>query len=112
MYEENNNPMTITEDNPKGLDKTRRIVEFYPYEESSFDLIEDDGISLDLANGSRNYGGQVKTHITSVVDGDKATLTIGKSNGNYNGYNSQPSYNFRCKCFKRAFFIRSEEWSF
>lgn len=88
MYEENNNPMTITEDNPKGLDKTRRIVEFYPYEESSFDLIEDDGISLDLANGSRNYGGQVKTHITSVVDGDKATLTIGKSNGNYNGYNS------------------------
>ncbi|MFR2767173.1 MAG: hypothetical protein ACLTAI_01800 [Thomasclavelia sp.] len=38
----------FAETNEKGLDKTRRIVEFYPYGETSFDLLEDDGISLRL----------------------------------------------------------------
>ena len=88
MYEENNNPMAISETNEKGLDKSRRIVEFYPYGETSFDLVEDDGISLDYdqETNERDYGGKVTTHITSKVEGDKATLTIGKSKGEYEGY--------------------------
>ncbi|MFR2445867.1 MAG: discoidin domain-containing protein, partial [Thomasclavelia spiroformis] len=90
MYEENNNPMAVSETNEKGLDKTRRIVEFYPYGETSFDLLEDDGISLDYdeATNERDYGGKVTTHITSKVDGDKATLTIGASKGSYEGYDA------------------------
>ena len=90
MYEENNNPMAISETNEKGLDKTRRIVEFYPYGETSFDLLEDDGISLDYdeATNERDYGGKVTTHITSKVEGDKATLTIGASKGSYEGYDA------------------------
>ncbi len=90
MYEENNNPMAITETNEKGLDKTRRIVEFYPYGETSYDLVEDDGITLnyDEATNERDYGGEVTTHITSKVEGDTATLTIGASKGTYEGYDA------------------------
>lgn len=33
----------------KKLDKTRRIIEFYPHKRNLFDLVEDDdGISLDI----------------------------------------------------------------
>lgn len=89
MYEENNNPMASSEGNEKGLDKTRRIIEFYPHKETSFDLVEDDGISLDITeDGTRDYGGKVTTHMKSVVDGDVATLTIEPSKGNYKGYDS------------------------
>ena len=91
MYEENNNPMHISETNEKGLDKTRRIIEFYPYGSTSFDLLEDDGISLDFdaETNARDYGGRVSTHITSVVEGNKATLTVEPSQGSYAGYDSE-----------------------
>ncbi len=88
MYENNNNAMAVTETNKKGLDKTRRIVEFYPHGDTSYDLFEDDGISLDLAeDGTRNYGGKVSTHMTSSVKGNTATLTVEESKGSYKGYN-------------------------
>ena len=91
MYEENNNPMEVSETNEKGLDKSRRIVEFYPYGETSFDLVEDDGITLEFNadTNSRDYGGRVTTQFTSVVKGDVATLTAGKSSGTYDGYESK-----------------------
>ena len=89
MYEDNNNPMAMSETNKKGLDKTRRIVEFYPHGTTSYDLFEDDGISLDLAeDGTRNYGGKVSTHMTSAVKGTTATLTVEASKGSYEGYDS------------------------
>ena len=50
MYEENNNPGEITEVNEKGLDKTKRIIEFWPDGETDFDLYEDDGRSIDVTN--------------------------------------------------------------
>lgn len=85
MYEENNNPMPISATNLKGLDKTRRVIEFYPDGNSEYQLIEDDGISINPQNLS--YGNKVTTRITSAVNNDVATLTIHNSNGNYNGYN-------------------------
>lgn len=90
MYEENNNPMAATAENKKGLDKTRRIIEFYPYENTSYQLKEDDGLTLN-ANESDNvkkYGGRVTTDINSSVQGTTATLTANKSTGSYTGYES------------------------
>ena len=91
MYEENNNPGAVTATNKKGLDKTKRIIEFWPDGETDFDLYEDDGRSIDVSNGSEvSYGGSVTTHITSSVDEEagRATLTIEPSKGNYKGYDS------------------------
>ncbi len=93
MYEENNNPMAKTSDNAKGLDKTRRIIEFYPSAKAgtkgtSYTLKEDDGITMDMVDGTPNYGGTVTTKLTSAVDGNVATLTAGQSSGSYAGYDS------------------------
>lgn len=99
MYEENNNPNPKNETNTKGLDKTKRIVEFYPYGESSFELFEDDGVSLNVHKNndkieSVDYGNSVKTLINSNVEGTKATLTINKSEGSYSGYDSNRETTF------------------
>lgn len=91
MYEENNNPGEVTETNEKGLDKTKRIIEFWPDGKTDFDLYEDDGRSIDVTNESEvSYGGSVTTHITSVADegAQTATLTIEASKGNYDDYDS------------------------
>ena len=91
MYEENNNPGEITETNEKGLDKTKRIIEFWPDGETDFDLYEDDGRSVDVTDEEEvSYGGSVSTHITSKVDetAGTATLTVEASEGSYDGYDS------------------------
>ena len=97
MYEENNNPQAITETNKKGLDKTRRIVEFWPAGDSEYTLFEDDGKTINSepkdVEGygvvkNVDYGDHVSTKITSKVEGDTATLTIGKSEGGIPGYSS------------------------
>ena len=92
MYEENNNPGAVTDTNEKGLDKTKRIIEFWPDGKTDFDLYEDDGRSIAVTNESEvSYGGSVTTHITSSVDEDEktATLTIEASEGDYEGYDSE-----------------------
>ena len=102
MYEDNNNPMAITKTNKKGLDKTRRIVEFYPHGTTSYDLVEDDGISMDLEkDGTRNYGGKVSTHMSSTVKDGKATLTVEASKGSYEGYDSNRHSTFVVNVSKR-----------
>lgn len=91
MYEENNNPGEVTKTNEKGLDKTKRIIEFWPDGETDFDLYEDDGRSIGVSDPEEvSYGGSVTTHITSSVDEDEqtATLTIEESEGDYEGYDS------------------------
>ena len=41
MYAENNNPEEVSETNTKGLDRSQRIVEFYPHGSTSFERYED-----------------------------------------------------------------------
>ena len=97
MYEANNNPQAITETNPEGLDRTKRITEFFATEgEGSFTGYEDDGSTAiatvdesDEAYGSQNdvtYGGHVSTKYTSKVGDGTGIFTIGASEGSYEGY--------------------------
>lgn len=97
MYEANNNPQAKTESNDKGLDKTRRIVEFFATEgEGSYVGFEDDGSSLsnsqdktDEEYGTQNrvsYGDHVSTTYKSKVEGDRAVYTAEASEGDYDGY--------------------------
>lgn len=103
MYEENNNPVAISDDNPDGLDKTKRIVEFYPEGTSEYTLYEDDGMTANatLTNDDEygtineiSYGEHVETRFTSAVIGDTATLTAEASTGTYEGYDSNRTTKF------------------
>ena len=88
MYEENNNPET-------DLDKSNRIVEFWPAGSTEYTVIEDDGSTMtnetteDEEYGTIDhisYGGHVSTKLTSVVEDDTVTLTAEASEGSYVGY--------------------------
>ncbi len=113
MYEENNNPNPKNDINTKGLDKTKRIVEFYPYGDTSFELFEDDGVSLNVHKKndkieSVDYGDNVKTLINSKVEGTKATLTINKSEGTYNGYDSNRETTFIVNVSKKPTSVNAQ----
>lgn len=100
MYAEHN---VAVEGVENGVDKTQRIVEFWPEGETDFSAIEDDGASMtndiqsvegygDLDN--IDYGDHVTTKYTSKVDGDTATLTAEKSTGSYAGYDQNKDTTF------------------
>lgn len=117
MYEENNNPVAISEDNPDGLDKTKRIVEFYPQGTTDYTLYEDDGMTANSTItedddygtiNSINYGDHVETHFTSAVNGDKAVLTAEASQGYIRRLRFQPPDQVCCERIQEAD-IRSDQ---
>ena len=87
-----------------GLDRSVRLVEFWPEGTTDFNAIEDDGsyIENDLDTSDSEYGSvdnikygsHVKTKYTSVVEGTKATLTAEKSTGTYAGYEKDKDTTF------------------
>ena len=100
MYAEHNSALPGTEDS---VDKSIRLVEFWPEGEADFTAIEDDGSYIennvteeegygDLENIS--YGDHVSTTYTSKVDGDTATLTATASTGTYKGYDKEKDTTF------------------
>ena len=73
MFEAHNNAATKTETNKGGIDKTKRLVEFYPDKESEYTQYEDEGNTVDNSNLEEvNYGSNVTTHFTSSVKDGKA----------------------------------------
>lgn len=105
MYEANNNPQEVTDSNPDGLDKTSRIVDFYPIAgDNSYTSYEDDGSSITNATEKDeeygtidkiDYNGHVETVFKSSVKGDTATFTANASTGGYDGYDSNRSTTFK-----------------
>ena len=100
MYAEHN---VAVEGVENGVDKTQRIVEFWPDGESDFSAIEDDGNSMtnnitevegygDLDD--IDYGDHVTTKYTSKVEDGTATLTAEKSSGTYAGYDQNKDTTF------------------
>lgn len=100
MYAEHN---VAVEGVENGVDKTQRIIEFWPDGESDFSAIEDDGTSVtntiteEAGYGDLDdidYGDHVTTKYTSSVDGNTATLTAEKSTGSYSGYDQNKDTTF------------------
>ncbi len=86
MYPENNNPEAVSETNEQGLDRTQRIVEFWPAGSTEFEAYEDDG---------KTQGGAGTTTLyTSVVEDGTATLTANKTIGTYTGMQHERSTEF------------------
>ena len=105
MYEANNNPEPITDTNPEGTDRTKRIVEFFAVDgENEYTLFEDTGSYIENnidnsdpeygAEDNISYGSNVSTTFTSSVEGDTATFTANASEGTYDGYDSNRTTTF------------------
>lgn len=86
MYSENNNPEAVSETNVDGLDKSQRIVEFYPNGSTEFEAYEDDGKTLG--------GSSTTTLLTSDVKDGKAVLKANRSVGSYTGMVKERSTEF------------------
>ena len=103
MYAEHNSALASTDESAKSVDKSIRLIEFWPNEESEFTAIEDDGNSISneitQEDGygdveSIDYGEHVTTKYTSSVVNGTATLTAEQSTGSYNGYESTKDTTF------------------
>ncbi|MGT2771842.1 discoidin domain-containing protein, partial [Streptococcus marimammalium] len=79
-------PMTNPNNNPTEIDRTNRLITFYPHKDSHFTLVEDDGLTVDYKSGK-----VAKTLIESHA-GDSnikgtAVLTINATEGSFEGFN-------------------------
>lgn len=73
-------PLNNPHNNPLEVDRTERIIEFYPYGKSAFSLYDDDGVTE-----AYKVGASATTLITSDLVRDRLLLTILPSEGNYQG---------------------------
>ncbi|MDY2777613.1 MAG: glycoside hydrolase family 31 protein [Collinsella sp.] len=105
MYEPNNNPDKVTESNPGGLDKTKRIVEFFATTgDNTYTLFEDTGTfaknDIDTSDaeygkeGNVSYGEHVSTVFSSSVKEGTATFEAKQSQGGYEGYDAKRDSTF------------------
>lgn len=95
MWEENNSPSLV--------DRTQRLVEFWPAGSTEYTLYEDDGKTANAeieeveGYGTTNtvtYGDHVSTTFTSTVTNGTAVLTAEKSTGTYEGYDQNKDTTF------------------
>ena len=72
-------------------------------EKTSYDLFEDDGVTLDYSNKEEvNYGSSVSTRFTSEVKDDEAVLRAEASKGTYKGYDSNRNTTFLLLMFQKG----------
>ena len=97
-------PMAPENNSAYQIDRTQRLVEFWPEGSTDFTAIEDNGTyienKLDKSDkeygviDNVSYGPHVSTKYTSVVKGDVATLTANKATGSYKGYDQNKATTF------------------
>ena len=78
-------PMTNANNNPGEIDRTNRLIQFFPHLESDFLLYEDDGVSEGYKDGAI-----ATTLIKSVAGNSNETstvvLSIAKTEGDFDGF--------------------------
>lgn len=95
-----NNPRPASEKNPRGLDRTCRVVDFWPAPgESRYVAYEDDGVSFD---------GHVATTYACSSDGEETTLLAEASRGGYDGYDPLRSTTLRATVSRRPLALRAQ----
>lgn len=77
-------PFTLPNNNPAGIDATFRGYEVWPGGESAFDEYDDDGTTQDYLQGESTV-----TPVQCSQKGDKVTVTIGKTTGEYQGFTAE-----------------------
>ncbi|MCW6652147.1 discoidin domain-containing protein [Aerococcaceae bacterium NML210727] len=94
-------PMTKAHNNYKEINHALRQVSFYPHGKTDFTLVEDDGVSEAYREGK-----VAKTYITSVLEGDKATLTINRTDNKYDAFVKEKVTQFNVNVSKRPTGVR------
>ncbi len=80
-------PKSNPHNNPKGIDRSRRIYEFYPHGESTFTEINDDGVSEQYRDGI-----VATTELSSkLTEQGKAVITIAPTEGKFDGFVAEKS---------------------
>lgn len=96
-------PMWAENNSPSLVDRTQRLVEFWPAGSTEYTLYEDDGKTANAdieevdgygTTNTVNYGEHVSTTFTSKVTDGTAVLTAEKSTGTYDGYNQNKDTTF------------------
>nr|WP_239471609.1 TIM-barrel domain-containing protein [Olsenella profusa] len=116
-YEAHNNPRPATESNPRGLDRTRRVVDFYPAPGVSgrYVLQEDDGDAFENRAVSEpgygvvddvSYGGSVSTVFSLSSREGQTVLRAEASQGGYPGYDPLRATTFRIRVDGRPASVR------
>ncbi|WP_231424836.1 TIM-barrel domain-containing protein [Pedobacter sp. Leaf250] len=83
-------PLTAANNNVKQINKNTRIFEVYLYGKSSFTAYDDDGTTE-----AYKLGKGVKTLIESNVDQDQAIINIQTTKGNFEGFTTNKTTEFR-----------------
>ena len=104
-----NNPRPASPLNPGGLDRSRRVVEFWPGPaEGRFVAYEDDGRTIELgADGEVGYGGHVETELAMRRGEKNLELCVGRSTGGYAGYDPVRSTELRAMATARPTGVRA-----
>ena len=99
QWEPHNNPQPASPLNPGGLDRTRRVVDFWPGPgESRFVGCEDDGVT---------FGGHVSTTYSCVEKDGGVELLVGASRGGYDSYDPMRATTLRCAVAGRPTGVRA-----
>lgn len=88
-------PLTDANNNPTEIDKSKRIINFYPAGQSEFTLIDDDGKSTDYLNER-----VVQTQLKSNLSGSNLMINIEKTTGEYDGFAKEQTTLLNVLCDK------------
>ncbi len=101
-------PMVNPNNNPNEIDVTNRIYEVYPYGNSEFTDMDDDGATTDYLNGE-----VATTKITSSVVNGRATISVQPTKGNFNGFEPNKSTEFRVNLTQKPTKVKAKvgRWS-
>ncbi len=83
-------PMSNSNNNVKGIDKSLRIYEVYPFGQSSFTEYDDDGLTEKYKQGEG-----ATTLIESSVNNNIATIKVNPAKGNFSGFEKNKTTEFR-----------------
>ncbi|MBJ8350048.1 discoidin domain-containing protein [Streptococcus zalophi] len=79
-------PMTNPNNNPTEIDRTNRLITFYPHKDSNFTLVEDDGLTVDYKSG-KVAKTLIESHAGDSNEKGTAVLTINATEGSFEGFN-------------------------
>lgn len=78
-------PMTNANNNPTEIDRSNRLVTFYPHGETSFTLYEDDGTSIGYKEGQKAIT-LIESQAGNSNEKGQVVLTIGQTQGDFTGF--------------------------
>ncbi|MGT2926301.1 discoidin domain-containing protein [Streptococcus cuniculipharyngis] len=78
-------PMVNANNNPEEIDRSNRLLQFYPHQGSQFKLYEDDGTTIGYKTGQLATT-LIESHAADSNQVGQAVLTINRTQGSFDGF--------------------------